>query len=101
MIVKVARAGAKFFLGLAILITASFAKTIIRHLIVVRKIEIVLDEGGAGVCVVTDTIPSDPGVKQGKSSQKHDQQNPFESALLGLESRIQVSFQSLRTTFKR
>jgi hypothetical protein len=99
MIVKVARAGAKFFLGLAILVTASFAKTIIRLLIVGGKIQIVLDERGAGVRVVTDTIPSDPGVKQGKSSQKDGQQNPFESVLVN--SGIRVSFQSANTTFKR
>jgi hypothetical protein len=60
----------------------------------VRKIEIVLDKRGTSVCVVTDTIPSDPGVKQRKSSQKNDQQSPFESVLLGLEVEIQVRFQS-------
>jgi len=99
MIVKVARAGAKFSLGLAILVTARFAKTIIRHLIVTRKIKIVLDKRGAAVCVVTDTIPSDPGIKQRKRPQKDDQQNPFESVLLG--SGIQVSFQLAKTAFKR
>src|SRR5215813_1513552 len=99
MIVKVARAGAKFFLGLAILVTVGFAKATIRHLIVARKIEIVLEKRGAGVGVVTNTIPSDPGVKQGKSPQKDKQQNPLESVLVG--SGIRVSCQSASTTFKR
>jgi hypothetical protein len=35
-------------------------------LIVVRKVQIVLDERRAGVRIVADAIPSDPGVQQGE-----------------------------------
>src|SRR5215472_16332496 len=94
VIVKVARAGTKFFPGLGILVAARFAKTIVRLLIVAGKIEIVLDKRGSSICVVTDAISSDPWVKQRDSSQKDNQQNPFESVLLGLEVGIQVRFQS-------
>jgi len=66
MIVQVARAGAKFRFGLAVLVTVGFPKTLIRRLIVMCEIQIVLDERGAGVGIVANTIPSDPGVQQGK-----------------------------------
>jgi hypothetical protein len=63
-----------------------------------REIQIVLDERGAGVGVVADAIPSDPGVQQGKRDQKDDEQNAFESALLDLELGIQVSIDPRRKT---
>ena len=82
MIVEVARAGAKFHLGLTVLVQAAFPKTLISRLVVVREIQIVFDERGTGVGIVADTIPPDPGVQEGKREQKENKQEPFESALL-------------------
>ena len=84
MVVEVARASAKFRLGLAVLVKAAFPKTVIGRLIIVREIQIVLDERGAGVRVIADAIPSDPGVQQGKREQKDDKQDSFKLARLGL-----------------
>jgi hypothetical protein len=98
MIVQMARAGAEFCLGLAVLIQARFPKTLIRRLIVMCEIQIVLDERGAGVRIVADTVPSHPRVQQRKREQKDDEQDAFESALLGLELGIQVSIDPHRKT---
>jgi hypothetical protein len=98
MIVEVACAGAKFCPGLAILIQATLSKTLIGSLIVMREIQIVLDECGAGIRVVADTIPPDPGVQEGKREQKEDKQDPFESALLLLALKIQARINSPRKT---
>ena len=66
MIVEVPRLGAKFGLGLAVLIAASFLKTFIGRLVIMREIEIVFDQRGAGVGVVAYTIPPNPGIQQRK-----------------------------------
>jgi len=66
MIVKVASAGTKSSLGLAVLVTAGFPEAFIGRLIVVREIQIVFDERRAGIRIVADAIPSDPGVQQGE-----------------------------------
>jgi hypothetical protein len=95
VIVEVARTGAAFRLRLAILVKAAFSKTIVRRLVVMREVKVVFDKRGAGICVITDTITSDPWVQQWKSSQTDDEQDPFESAVLGLDLGIQVRFRSV------
>ena len=66
MIVEVASAGTKSSLGLAVLVTAGFPEAFIGRLIVMREIQGVFDEWGAGIRVVANTIPSDPWVQERK-----------------------------------
>ena len=90
MVVEVSRAGAKFRLGLPVHVTAAFAKALIRRLIITCEIQIVLDERCAGVRIIADTIPSDPGVQQRKRYNKDDEQDVLVSALLNLDLGIQA-----------
>jgi len=63
MIFEVARARSKFVFYLAVLIESAFAKTFVCGLIVVRKIKTMLDERGARIRVVADTVSSNPWVQ--------------------------------------
>ena len=96
MIVDMSRSGTKFGLGLAVLIAASFPKTFIGRLVVMREIEIVFDERGAGVGVVADTIPANPGIQQRKCKNKEDEQDALVSTLLNLDLGIQARINPLR-----
>ena len=64
MIFEVARAGAKFTFDLSIFIESAFAKAFICKLIVVCEIKTVLDERGAGISLITNPIPANPGIQK-------------------------------------
>ena len=66
VIVEVARTGAELCIRLAILVKAAFSKTIIGRLVVMGKIQTVLDEWCAGIRVVANTVATYPWVRQGK-----------------------------------
>jgi hypothetical protein len=84
MVVEVPGARAEEGLGLAKGIEAFLAKGLVGRLIVVAEVEIVLDQRGAGVSVIADTITPNPRIHEGKSKKKKDDENPFERLRLGV-----------------
>jgi hypothetical protein len=80
VIVEVARGCAKFRLGLAIFVEARGAKTFVGVPVVFGEIEIVLNERGAGKCVVPYAIAADPGIKEWERKQKEKKQHALRFA---------------------
>jgi hypothetical protein len=63
MVFEMARTSPKLRLWVAVLIKTVFPKAIISRLVVMREIQTMLNERGAGVSVVANTVPADPRVE--------------------------------------
>jgi len=70
MVVEMARARAVEGLGLATGIDAFIAERLVGRLIVVGKVKVVLDERGAGISVVANTITTNPRIDERKGNEE-------------------------------
>src|SRR5438477_26087 len=95
MIVEVAGGGAKFSLGQAAFVEAGVAEARVGILIVVLKIETVLDQGSAREGVVADAVAVNPRIQQGEGKQE-EKEKP---ALLLARSRASGSMHLLVLIF--
>ena len=86
MVVEMAGPCTKFRPRLTVLVTAGFPKTIVSGLVVMGKIQIVLNEWGAGIRVIANSVPPHPRVQQWNGNQEYAEQDPFESALRSSKS---------------
>jgi hypothetical protein len=82
MVVEMPGARAEEGLRLAEGIETFLAERLVGCLIVVGKVEAVLDERGAGVSVVTHAIAANPRIDKRKSEEEKDKQGAFERARL-------------------
>jgi len=64
VILQVAGGSEVFDEYVAMLVVAGLAETFIGKFVVLSEVEAVLDERGAGVGIVADTVAADPGVHQ-------------------------------------
>ena len=85
MIVEVAGSGAKFRLGQTVFVEASIAEAGIGVLVVVLKIETVLDQRSANESVVADAVAVDPRIQQGERKQEEEEKPAFLFARSRLE----------------
>lgn len=92
VIVEMASAGEIFASDMTLLVEASFAETFVSELIVTSEVEAVFNQRSARVRIVTDTIAANPGVEQGKSKNKNEKKDAFETALLNLWLGVQRKF---------
>jgi hypothetical protein len=74
MIVEMARAGAENLLKLAFLIDPALAKIGVGLKIVGLEIQIMLNQGSAKECVVSDAVSTYPGVEQRQGEEKKQDQ---------------------------
>jgi hypothetical protein len=88
MIFKVAGASSILRFRLTVAVAASLPKTVVGELIVVREVEIVLDQGRTSIGVITDAISANPWVQERKCQTINDEQGYFEPALLTLDWHI-------------
>src|SRR6266704_3656134 len=79
MVVEVAGGRSKAGSGLVIFVQARPAKTFVGVLIVLREIEIVLDERSAGEGVIADAIAANPRVQKRKRDKKKKKKQPLRS----------------------
>ncbi len=70
MVVEMARARAEEGLRLATGIEAFIAEGLVGRLIVVGKVKVVLDERGAGISVVANTITTNPRIDERKGKEE-------------------------------
>jgi hypothetical protein len=70
MVVEMARARAEEGLRLATGIEAFIAEGLVSRLIVVGKVKVVLDERGAGISVVANTITTNPRIDERKGKEE-------------------------------
>jgi hypothetical protein len=70
MVVEMARARAEERLRLATGIDAFIAEGLVGRLIVVGKVKVVLDERGAGISVVANTITANPRIDERKGKEE-------------------------------
>src|SRR5271155_4161966 len=74
MVFDMAGAGAEFGVRLAVFVETIFAEAGVSLLIVVREIEAVLDQRGAGVSVIAHAIAAHPGIKERQRKQKEHEE---------------------------
>ena len=70
VVLEMAGSGTKVGFGLSIFVEAGTAKALVGLLIVPGEIQAVLNERGAGKCVITDAIAAHPGIEKWKRKKK-------------------------------
>src|SRR6266568_8610603 len=80
MVFEVAGWSSKIGFGLVIFVETRAAETFVGVLIVLREIEIVLDERSAGEGVIADAIATNPRVQKRKRDKKKKKKQPLRSA---------------------
>ena len=74
MIIQVPGESAKSVLRPPVLVYAGIAKAGVRVLVVVREIQVVLDQRGTRQRIVADTIAVHPRIQKGQRKQKEDEE---------------------------
>lgn len=71
VVIEMACARAKLLARQTVRIHPGFTKAVVRELIIMEKIEAMLDQRRTRVGVIADAIPADPRVDQGKREEKN------------------------------
>lgn len=77
MIFKMAGGSAEIGARLAGFVEAALAEACVGVLIIGGEIQIVLNEEGPGVCVITNAVTADPGIGQGQTKKKEEHEEPL------------------------
>jgi len=91
MVVEMSGARAEHGLGLAKGIEALLAEGLVGRLVVMGKVEVMLDERGAGISIVADTIAANPRIDERKGEEEKDDESALERARLDAQVSVHGS----------